>query len=100
MSAEKAAEQIVFATRRGRPESILGTPADLLAQFHGLFPNSTADLLGLVSRTLPHCGGQSERGSESPLMQKKWFRVLTTLGRHAAEEFLQPGTRSRRTIRT
>ena len=95
MSAERAAEQIVSATRRGRPERILSTPANLLAQFHGLFPNATADLLGLVSRVLPHGGRRSERGSESPMLQKKWLRVLTTLGRHAAEEFLQPGTRGR-----
>ena len=100
MSADKAAEQIISATRSGRPERILSTPANLLAQFHGLFPNATADLLGLVSRALPHGGRRSERGSESPLLQKKWLRVLTTLGRHAAEEYLQPGTRSRRGVRT
>ena len=38
MGADRAARQIVAATRRGEAERILTTPAALMARFHGLFP--------------------------------------------------------------
>ncbi|HZR99970.1 MAG TPA: SDR family oxidoreductase [Chloroflexota bacterium] len=65
MDAERAARQIVAATRRGDAERVLGLPATLLARFHGLFPGATADILGLVNRALPRAdgaGGERARG--------------------------------------
>jgi hypothetical protein len=71
-------------------ERILSLPAKLLAGFHGLFPDATADLLALVNRLmLPAADGavpDTERG------QEVWERVknplqttLTSLGVSAAE---------------
>jgi NAD(P)-dependent dehydrogenase (short-subunit alcohol dehydrogenase family) len=53
ISAERAARQIVAATRRGAAELIISAPAVAATAFHGLFPGLTADLLGLVDAFLP-----------------------------------------------
>ena len=53
LDAERAARQIVTATKRGQAERILTIPANLAARFNGLFPGLTADLLGLANRLLP-----------------------------------------------
>jgi NAD(P)-dependent dehydrogenase (short-subunit alcohol dehydrogenase family) len=53
MDAERAAAQVVEATRRGEAERVLTLPAALAARLHGLMPGVTADLLGLVNRLLP-----------------------------------------------
>lgn len=94
ISAESAAEQIISATRTGRAERILSAPANLLSQFHGLFPGVTADLLGLVGRLLPHGSRDTETGAQSATLQKGWIYLLTTLGRKAAQQFLQPSARA------
>jgi len=94
MSADRAAKQIIAATAEGRAERILSTPANLLARFHGLFPGTTADLLGLINRGLPEGRVRTERGAESPILKRPWMQVLTTLGRRAAERFLQLGVGS------
>ena len=94
MSANRAAGQIVAATRQGRAERILSVPANLIAHSHGLFPGLTADILGLVNRALPNGGPGARRGSETPALERGWLHTLTTLGRRAAEEFLQPATRN------
>jgi short-subunit dehydrogenase len=97
MDAERAARQIVQATKRGEPERILSIPANLMARFHGLFPGATAQLFDLVNRlALPPpdgSGAAKARGMEiqerigSPLLDR-----LTTLGRSAARRFNQhPG---------
>ena len=93
MSAERAAEQIIAATRRGSAERILSAPANVIARFHGLFPGATADMLGLVNKMLPRGGDQVEFGTESRILQRPWFRALLTLGNQAAQRFLQPATR-------
>ena len=49
ISAERAAREIVQATRRGEAERILSVPANLLSGLHGLLPGPTADLLTLVN---------------------------------------------------
>ena len=49
MSAERAARQIVQATRRGDAERILSLPATLLARLQGAAPNTTAGLLTLIN---------------------------------------------------
>ncbi|MCX6049064.1 MAG: SDR family NAD(P)-dependent oxidoreductase [Chloroflexi bacterium] len=52
MDAERAARQIVDATKRGEAERVLSIPATVLASFHGLFPGLTSELLGLVNAAL------------------------------------------------
>ena len=67
MSAERAARQIVQATRRGEAERVLTLPMVLAARFHGLFPGLTADLSGWANRALPApdgpAGDQTRTGS-------------------------------------
>jgi NAD(P)-dependent dehydrogenase (short-subunit alcohol dehydrogenase family) len=90
MSAARAARQIVRALERGRSERILSTPANLMARFHGLFPETTIAVLGLVNRLLPHGSQRVEIGAESPILARPWMKAVTALGRRAAEEYLQP----------
>jgi short-subunit dehydrogenase len=91
MDAERAARQIVQATKRGEAERILSIPAVLLARFHGLFPGLLANLLGLANRLLPgpdgavqlqHRGMELQERSRSDL-----HRTLTTWNRDAAHRF-------------
>jgi NAD(P)-dependent dehydrogenase (short-subunit alcohol dehydrogenase family) len=96
MDAERAARQIVLATRRGEAERILSVPANVLAKFHGLFPGLTADIFGVVNRFLPGPNGHgtaAARGMEiqerldSPVLSR-----VTGWGLSAAERFHQyPG---------
>src|SRR3954466_2178667 len=53
MDAERAAKQIVEAARRGESVRFLGVTAALAARFHGVFPGTAVELLGLVNRLLP-----------------------------------------------
>ncbi len=89
MSAERAAKQIVAAMRRGEAERVLSVPATLFARFHGAFPGTTANLLGLTNRLiLPDAGGSTtlERGQEAAQAQPSKLRdTLTALSRRAAE---------------
>ena len=67
MDAERAARQIVQATKRGESERVLTLPANLAARFHGLFPGTTADILSVVNRVLPQSDGAGKdraRGME------------------------------------
>jgi len=91
MSAERAARQIVEATRRGDAEKILGTPANLVARLHALFPGSTADILGWVNRILLPSGTDRgrRRGRETGVLGTPLMTVLTALGRRAARRLLQ-----------
>jgi hypothetical protein len=91
MSAERAAQQIISATECGRAEWILSLPANLLARLQGLFPGATADLLGVVNRAIPHGSEAARRAKETAILRNSWFRGLTTLGRWAAQRYLQPG---------
>ena len=93
MGAERAAAQIVSATEKGTAEKILSAPANLLSRFHGLFPGMTADILGLVSQLLPRGGNATEKGRNTAILQRPSIYALTTLGRWAAEKYLQPGAK-------
>ncbi len=57
MRAERAARQIIAATKRGDAEVILSVQAVAAVKFHQLFPELSADLLALVNRLLPAAGG-------------------------------------------
>ena len=96
MGAERAARQIVQATRRGEAERALGLPAALAARFHGLFPGATADLSALVNRVLPppdeDAGGYQTRSGKEVQQRSpsKTRDALNTAGFTAAERLNQP----------
>jgi short-subunit dehydrogenase len=101
MDAERAAQQIVAAATRGQAEKILSIPANLLAGFHGLFPGTTSELLGLVNALLlppaqaADAGivrGQDVQATLAPT-RARVLHILTALGRHAAEQFNQYAAR-------
>jgi NAD(P)-dependent dehydrogenase (short-subunit alcohol dehydrogenase family) len=93
MSAEKAARQIIAATETGAAGRILGVPANILSLFHGLFPGTTSDVLGVLSRALPEGSHLTERGGDTSTLRKPLLKLLTVLGRRAARRLLQPDTR-------
>jgi short-subunit dehydrogenase len=105
MDAERAAREIVEATRRGEAERILTLPANLAARAHGLMPGLSADMLGLVNRYLPEAeGGASasvsgraaRRRLDSPLLDGVIGWTLS-----AARRFNQhPGPRPAATAAT
>jgi short-subunit dehydrogenase len=91
MDAERAARQIVRATRQGAAEVTLGLPANLLARFQGAFPGTVTDILGLANRVLPDADGNgaaTARGMElERQVRSPVFDAVTTWGRRAAERF-------------
>jgi NAD(P)-dependent dehydrogenase (short-subunit alcohol dehydrogenase family) len=89
MDAERAAQQVVLALRRGETVRFLGITAALAARFHGLFPGTTVELLGLVNRLLPGPGStQPIRGHQARARSSSsLLEAATTLGRRAAERF-------------
>src|SRR5205823_3069666 len=95
MNARRAAKQIVDAMEQGRAERILSTPAQVAARFHGLFPEISVSILGLISQLLPRGSKRVEHGRDSAILRRPWMRALTVLGRRAAEEYLQPAGAAR-----
>ncbi|HLG76419.1 MAG TPA: SDR family NAD(P)-dependent oxidoreductase, partial [Ktedonobacteraceae bacterium] len=96
MSAKRAAQLIVRATRKQRVEIVLTFPAKLLALLHGLFPQLTIRVLTIVNRLLPSAGEaqgfdrKTGRESETALSQS----FLTTLGRRATQTYNENATQS------
>jgi NAD(P)-dependent dehydrogenase (short-subunit alcohol dehydrogenase family) len=85
MSAERAACQIIEASRRGDAAITLSLPARVADLLHAVFPGLTADFLGLVNRLLPGPGGIGKaiaRGEDS----ESWISpsLLTALSDQAA----------------
>jgi len=97
ISAERAAREIVTATRRGEAERILSVPANLLVRLHGLAPAATAGLLTLVNSLVlpvptddPAGFTVSEGGDVAPeVPAHPLFEAATGLGRAAAERLNQ-----------
>jgi NAD(P)-dependent dehydrogenase (short-subunit alcohol dehydrogenase family) len=88
MSVERASAQIMQTVRRGSSERILTTPAQLLARFHGAFPELSQAILNFVNRALLPSGAE---GSEEKVSGKEvqgrmgpLFSALTALGKAAA----------------
>ena len=86
IQAERAARQIITATKRGQAQLVITTQAQLAVKFHELFPEATADILALVNRLLPGPGGIGKKqakgkDSESALAPS----ILTALSERAAE---------------
>lgn len=57
ISAERAASQIIEATKRGDAELVISIQAQLAAKLYGLFPNLGAEMEGLINQLLPSAGG-------------------------------------------
>ena len=93
ISAERAAREIVAATRNGEAERILSVPANLLSRAQGLAPNATNGLLTLINnRVLPAPSDKPGSDAVSPgsdadplVPLHPAFDAVTTLGRSAAE---------------
>ncbi|HET7891517.1 MAG TPA: SDR family NAD(P)-dependent oxidoreductase [Candidatus Sulfotelmatobacter sp.] len=89
MSARRAARQIVDACVCGNAEVVLSLPAKFAVKVHGLFPGTTANVLGVVNRLLPSAQGDSRK--REPKTGKESFSEVspswvTTLNERAAEQ--------------
>jgi short-subunit dehydrogenase len=91
ISADRAAKQIVKATRQEKTEITLTLAAKLLAKFHGLFPGLTMRILALVNRLLP--GPDSTEGLEprsgKEIKTPVTDSFLTALSQKAANKYNQ-----------
>lgn len=67
IASERAARQIVEACRYGKAELIITPQARLLHLANSIFPNITAEVLGLISRSLP-----STRPGEGNALKRGW----------------------------
>lgn len=99
ISAERAARSVVKSVRRGESEKILSLSADLLARFHGAFPELTGPLLSIVNKyVLPAPperppaaaaatdGESTQKGFEAAQeIGSKVLEFLTQMGRAAAQ---------------
>jgi short-subunit dehydrogenase len=89
ISANRAAKQIVKATRKKKAEITLTFAAKLLEKFHGLFPGLTSHILALVNRMLPASTSleglepRSGKESQTPVAQS----FLTGLSQKAADRY-------------
>lgn len=97
IDAERAARHIIRAIERGDTERIISTPANLLARFHGLFPGTTVEILGVVNRFLPKPEPASAHAEHAMNVQKRMqspvMNALTRWGRSAASRFNQESAR-------
>ncbi|HLJ86485.1 MAG TPA: SDR family NAD(P)-dependent oxidoreductase [Candidatus Angelobacter sp.] len=90
MSVERAASQIVEATRRNCAELTLGLPARSLAKLHGVAPEVTLRAMSLVNRLLPDERGGSRHKKHGHESESAVTRSpLTALGRRAARRYNQ-----------
>ncbi|HEX8473546.1 MAG TPA: SDR family NAD(P)-dependent oxidoreductase [Pyrinomonadaceae bacterium] len=86
MQAERAARQVIAATKRGDAEVILSTQAVIAIKFHSLFPELSADIRELVGRLLPAAGGIGTRRAKGKDSQSELApSLLTLLSERAAE---------------
>ncbi len=86
ISVQRAAKQVVRATKRGDTELIISVPAQILARLHGAFPGLITDILTLSTRFLPKGEGTTRytgRESETPISES----FLTTLGQKSSQEY-------------
>jgi short-subunit dehydrogenase len=89
VAAERAARQIVDATRRNRAELVIGAPARALMYAHAAAPGLVTEALALVNQLLPRSDGGriKKKGYESETVLTR--SPLTELGRRAARRFNQ-----------
>jgi NAD(P)-dependent dehydrogenase (short-subunit alcohol dehydrogenase family) len=91
IDGQRAARQIVRATKRGEAFRLIGMPAKVLERLHGLFPGTMANLMSLINRTLPDVASGRDVQDETGLAAAKkihssLFQVLTRRGYFAAEQ--------------
>ena len=86
VSAERAAREIVSASRDGRAELVISLPAKLVVLFDTLFPEMTSELFGLTNKLLlPEPGGIGTREAKGKESTSAWSpSFLTTLSERAA----------------
>jgi short-subunit dehydrogenase len=92
IDAERAARQIVEATKRGDAERILSIPANILARFHGIAPATSSSILAAINRfVLPDPDGTQREAVSGQDIQDRLDsdaqRAATELGHRAAAEF-------------
>jgi len=87
MNAERAARQIIAACRRGDAQTILTIQAEIAIKFHALFPEMTADIMGLINQfLLPSPGGIGTARAKGKESQSELApSLLTTLSDQAAQ---------------
>ncbi|HYP05296.1 MAG TPA: SDR family NAD(P)-dependent oxidoreductase [Bryobacteraceae bacterium] len=86
IDADRAAEQILNATKRGEVEITLTLQARVAAALDALFPELTGSLLAAANRMMPMAGGIGKRLAKGKDSQSQASpSVLTTLGDRAAE---------------
>jgi NAD(P)-dependent dehydrogenase (short-subunit alcohol dehydrogenase family) len=88
VKGERAARQIVRATRRGEALRIIGLPANILERLHGLMPGTMAHVLTAVNSFLPKvvANGSEKRGIEAAReLNSRFFDTLTSGGFWAAD---------------
>jgi len=91
IAVERAARQIVDATRRNKAEKIISWQANLLARVHGVIPGMVSEALAMVNQMLPNADGSTDkkRGHESQTVITR--SPLTALGERAAKRYNQLG---------
>ena len=93
IQTERAARQIIEATKLRKPERILSPQAILLAKLNGLLPNTMAHVISLINRVfLPGTSGSTypKRGME--IEQTPVQKAVIAAGEAAAKQFDQyPG---------
>ncbi|MEO8726697.1 MAG: SDR family NAD(P)-dependent oxidoreductase [Acidobacteriaceae bacterium] len=86
MKAERAASQIVNATKRGQRELIIGWQAEMLSRIHGALPELTGAALAQVNRLLPNASGTDtgmKKGRDSESLATR--NPITASNRFAAK---------------
>lgn len=86
IDVQRAAKQVVRATKRGDTELIITAAAQILTRLHGAFPGLIIDALALSARFLPKGKGTERhlgKDSETPISQS----FLTTLGQKASQKY-------------
>ncbi len=86
IDVQRAAKQVVRATKRGDTELIITASAQILTRLHGAFPGLIIDALALSARFLPKGKGTERhpgKKSETPVSQS----FLTTLGQKASQKY-------------
>ncbi len=85
ISAERAARQIVDACKQGRAELVITIQAKMAVWFDALFPELTAELMGVVNQFLPEAGGIGTRTAKGRDSTSSWSPSwLTRLTEDAA----------------
>lgn len=85
ISAERAANQILGACRRGDPELVISLPAKLATRIHGLAPGMVSRINTLVNQMLPGPGDGDTRAKKGHESTSEWSpSLLTKLTERAA----------------